>query len=799
MSSKSIPDFKKLFESSPGLFLILSPKFEIMAVTDAYLEATLTVREEIIGRGIFEVFPDNPDNPEATGVANLKASLERALSTKIPDAMAVQKYDIQLPEEEGGGFKEKFWSPLNTPVLNSKGEVEFIIHKVEDITEFIQLKQKDEELETKNLEMESEIFQRAQQLQITNQKLRESEKIKSEFFANVSHELRTPLSLIIAPLETLISGKKGPITPEQGSLMKVIHNNAIRLLQMVNGLLDFAKFEAGKMTAQREPVNITREILFILNDFTSMIRGKKLDLINDIRLDERLVLMDRYKFERILFNLLSNATKFTFSGGTITVKAWYEDNSLVFSVEDTGIGIPESEIKNLFQKFKQAEGSSTRRFSGTGLGLAMIKEFSEILGGSVQVSSTPGKGSIFTVTLPVTFTTEKEDTRYDSSKISLVPLYQPDENHDNIPNDESRDQRILVCEDNEELRSYITELISGIAEIKVAENGAQGIDIIKEWIPDLIISDVMMPEMDGIELCKRIKSNPETSDITVVLLTAMTHRAAMLRGWEANADEYLFKPFHPDELVTRVKTLLSSSYERKLAKQELENRALQLQMLNSDLESFTYSVSHDLRTPLRAIDGFSRVLAEEHSSELTGEAKEYLTRICDAASDMNNLINDLLEFSRLGRVPITKKEIDMHSLAAEAFNAIMEQNPGRSIELVLEKIPFANADLPTMRQVWSNLISNAVKYTSQKENAFIHIGSEERDNEIVYFIKDNGAGFDMRYSDKLFGVFQRLHRDDEFSGTGVGLAIVKKIISRHGGRIFAFGKLNEGAQFYFSI
>lgn len=170
-----------------------------------------------------------------------------------------------------------------------------------------------------------------------------------------------------------------------------------------------------------------------------------------------------------------------------------------------------------------------------------------------------------------------------------------------------------------------------------------------------------------------------------MLLTAMTHRAAMLRGWEANADEYLFKPFHPDELVTRVKTLLSSSYERKLAKQELENRALQLQMLNSDLESFTYSVSHDLRTPLRAIDGFSRVLAEEHSSELTGEAKEYLTRICDAASDMNNLINDLLEFSRLGRVPITKKEIDMHSLAAEAFNAIMEQNPGRSIELVLEK------------------------------------------------------------------------------------------------------------------
>jgi signal transduction histidine kinase len=652
MGIDSGPDFKKLFEFSPGLFLVLSKEFKIIAVSEAYLNATLTVRDNIIGKGIFDVFPDNPDDPEATGVANLKASLERVLNNKIPDAMAVQKYDIQLPEEEGGGFKEKYWSPLNTPVLNANGEVEYIIHRVEDITDFIQLKQRDEELETKNFEMESEIFRRAQQLQETNEKLREAEKIKSEFFANVSHELRTPLSLIIAPLETILSGKKGIISNELGSLLKVIHNNAVRLLQMVNGLLDFAKFEAGKMNAQLEPVNVSREINTILNDFSSMIRGKKLTLVQEIEQISNPVLMDRYKFERILFNLLSNAIKFTSSGGTITVRAKYSTSSMELSIEDTGIGIPESEIRNLFKKFRQVEGSSTRRFSGTGLGLAMVKEFTEILGGTVSLSSIPDKGSIFTVTLPVQFTEDKEDVHYYSNKVSMIPVYQMDAPSiagytGNMP---QHKQKILICEDNEELIEYISKLLSDIAEIRTSNNGVSGLQIANEWKPDLILSDVMMPEMDGIELCKNIKSNPDTSQITVVLLTAMTHRAAMLRGWEANADEYLFKPFHPDELVTRMKTLLSSVSERKKSREMLEKNAIKLKALNEALQSFSYKISHNLRTPVKEIDGFSRVLLENYSSNLEKDARGYLQYINNAAGEMNKLIDELLTFSGMGKI-----------------------------------------------------------------------------------------------------------------------------------------------------
>lgn len=652
MGTNTGPDFKKLFEFSPGLFLVLSSEFKIIAVSEAYLNATLTVRENIIGKGIFEVFPDNPNDPEATGVANLKASLDRVLNNKIPDAMAVQKYDIQLPEEEGGGFKEKYWSPLNTPVLNANVEVEYIIHRVEDITDFIQLKQRDEELETKNLEMESEIFRRAQQLQETNEKLREAEKIKSEFFANVSHELRTPLSLIIAPLETILSGKKGIISNELGSLLKIIHNNAVRLLQMVNGLLDFAKFETGKMKAELEPVNVSREINTILNDFSSMIRGKKLTLVQEIEQISNPVLMDRYKFERILFNLLSNAIKFTPSGGTITVTAKYSTSSMELSIEDTGIGIPESEIRNLFKKFRQVEGSSTRRFSGTGLGLAMVKEFTEILGGTVSLSSIPDKGSIFTVTLPVQFTDDKEDVHYYSNKVRMIPVYQMDApsiaGYPGIMPQHM--QKILICEDNEELIEYISKLLSDIAEIRTSNNGVSGLQIANEWKPDLILSDVMMPEMDGIELCKNIKSNPDTSQITVVLLTAMTHRAAMLRGWEANADEYLFKPFHPDELVTRMKTLLSSVSERKKSREMLEKNAIKLKALNEALQSFSYKISHNLRTPVKEIDGFSRVLLENYSSNLEKDARGYLQYINNAAGEMNKLIDELLTFSGMGKI-----------------------------------------------------------------------------------------------------------------------------------------------------
>lgn len=800
------PDFRTLFEALPGLYLVLDPTLKIVAVSDAYLKATKTNRDQILGRGIFDVFTDDPNNPNATGVNNLRASLNRVLKSKEPDTMAVQKYDIQLPESEGGGFAERFWSPYNSPIFDAAGQnVAYIIHKVEDVTDLVKLKREGseqikvtEQLRSINEQMEVEIYRRAQQLQETNERLRESEKQRSEFFANVSHELRTPLSLIIAPLESLLSSRYGELKTTQHQPLQTIHNNAIRLLQMVNGLLDFAKFEAGKMQVERESTEISGLVQSVLADFESIVRGKKLDLISDIDIRNNFVLIDRYLFERILFNLLSNAAKFTPEGGRISVSVKYSSGHLQVSVADTGVGIAENDIKNLFQKYRQVQGSSIRRFGGTGLGLAMVKEFAELLDGSVSVQSTVGKGTIFTVNIAAPVTDQFPAALY--ARFQRPPLV-PQHHHEaaKIANEGRESQmKVLICEDNEELSTYITSLLDDICIIKLANNGNTGFEIVKNWKPDLVLSDVMMPGIDGLELCNIIKSDPLLSHTIVVLLTALTHREAMIKGWEVKADEYLFKPFHPDELTTRIKSLLGAIKDRKEASQKLEQKNKELQFANSEMETFTYSVSHDLRAPLRAVDGYAQMIIEDYNHLLDAEGRRLLQEVKNNAQKMGVLIDDLLAFSRLGRKEVVKTPVDMTELAKDTLLDI-EKTTRHHATVNIGYLHTVMADQSLMKQVIQNLLSNAIKYSAKNPRPVIDISSVQDGNNIIYTFRDNGAGFDMKYVKKLFGVFQRLHLSKEFEGTGVGLAIVHRIIEKHGGKIWAEGEVGKGARFYFSL
>lgn len=791
--TENLIDFKKLFESVPGLFLVLSPDFEIIAVSDAYLKATLTKRDEIIGRGIFDVFPDNPNDPHATGVANLKASLIRALKNKTVDPMAPQKYDVQRPESEGGGFQEKYWSPANYPVLNENNEVLYIVHRAEDITEFMQLKKRGAELETRTEEIEREIFIRAQQLQDANKKLLESEKIKSEFFANVSHELRTPLSLIIAPLETLLSGSG--LTTTQTQSLQLIHNNAIRLLQLVNGLLDFAKFEAGKMKVEAEPINMFNLVHSVLNDFESMIRTKHVTLLHHIEPAQKQMLMDRYLFERILFNLLSNAVKFTPNGGKISVTTHTENNYFTLVVEDTGVGIAEKDIETLFQKFRQVEGASTRRYEGTGLGLAMVREFAELLNGTVSVKSEVGRGSAFTVNLPVIYSEEKEVGQKKTH--SLLPRFNIPSGF-NIAEHNADGLKVLVCEDNDELRNYIVSLLNEICELKAAVNGNEGWELVQSWSPDLVLTDVMMPQKDGIELCKLIKSNAETSHVMVVLLTALTHREAMMKGWEAKADEYLFKPFHPEELTTRIKSLLSAIVERKKSSFEIRRYTKELEVANKEISSFSYAISHELRAPLRAIMGYGGMLLEDYKGKLDNEGQSFLNNVIDSAGGMARQIDDLLKFLRVGKESLRVAPVEMTDIVNTTISEIKQHTP-ISAEIVVHPLPTEVADHGLIKHVFWNLISNALKYSSKQPHPKIEIGVTSNGNENVYFVRDNGVGFDVKYKHKLFGIFQRLHSDKEFEGTGIGLAIVERVIAKHGGSVWAEAEIDKGATFYFSL
>lgn len=240
-------------------------------------------------------------------------------------------------------------------------------------------------------------------------------------------------------------------------------------------------------------------------------------------------------------------------------------------------------------------------------------------------------------------------------------------------------------------------------------------------------------------------------------------------------------------------TLANIELARQIAEKE------KLEGTNTELEAFSYSVSHDLRAPLRAVNGYARIFKENYESQFDMEATRLMNNIIDSSKKMGQLIDDLLTFSRIGRKEIVMTTISMYEMVTSLCAELKKEQDDRKIEFKVKQLSFAQADNVAIRQVWLNLISNALKYSNQREKTIIEINSEIKEDEIIYSIKDNGAGFDMRYANKLFGVFQRLHSDDEFEGTGVGLAIVKRIIAKHGGRVWAEGKVNEGATFFFTI
>jgi len=232
---------------------------------------------------------------------------------------------------------------------------------------------------------------------------------------------------------------------------------------------------------------------------------------------------------------------------------------------------------------------------------------------------------------------------------------------------------------------------------------------------------------------------------------------------------------------------------------ELERHIIQLGEANKELEAFSYSVSHDLRAPLRAIDGFSNILLKKHADKLDDEGKRVLDIIRINTQKMGELIENLLTLSRLGRKEMALSDIDMCGLAKDVYEELRATVPGRALQFNMKTLPAAIGDIKLIRQVFVNLLSNAIKFTRLREIAVIEVEGWNEKNENIYYVKDNGVGFDMQYSDQLFGVFQRLHSEKDFEGTGIGLAIIQRIIHRHGGRVWAEGKIDEGAIFYFTL
>lgn len=428
--------------------------------------------------------------------------------------------------------------------------------------------------------------------------LKAVDEMKSRFFSNITHEFRTPLSLIISPLEQVLQDKE--LTPELSKKLSIVDRNAQHLLRLINQLLDMSKLESGnmKLTLFRGELNSFMED--IVQSFSQTAETRHIKLTVDTTNAEGTYLFDTEKWEKILFNLVSNALKFTPEKGEVKVKLFAlekdNENSLMhLQVSDTGIGIPEAKILFIFHRFYQADETGTRKYEGTGIGLSLVKELIELMKGSIEAESKPGEGTVFRVSVPVKKATGNIDTELkqplivheqETDPVIIKALKTSIPCNDNLP-------LILVVEDNEELCEFISQSLGKTYRILTAANGAEGLKIAVKENPDVIVSDVMMPKMDGYALCKKIKSNVQTDHIAVILLTAKASHHSVMEGLIAGADGYLTKPFHTDELLLRIHNLLLWQEKIRLL--------FQAQLSNPESELKPKEMQHEFITNLYKI------------------------------------------------------------------------------------------------------------------------------------------------------------------------------------------------------
>ncbi len=356
---------------------------------------------------------------------------------------------------------------------------------------------------------------------------------------------------------------------------------------------------------------------------------------------------------------------------------------------------------------------------------------------------------------------------------------------------------ILIVDDQPpNLIALEAALASPDFDVVLAHSGADALKSVLEQDFAVIVLDIQMPEMDGFETATLIRARERSHSTPIIFMTAYDPDGADVReGYRLGGIDYLYKPIDQHVLYSKV-SFFVELFRKTLA---LDQRTKQLEEAVMELDAFSYSVSHDLRAPLRQVSGFCGILIEDHFAQLPPEIQGYVERINEGTQRMGRLIDDLLAFARTGRQRLRKQRVLPAEVARAALAELAPEQEGRTVELVIADLPACEADPALLRQVYVNLLSNALKFTVRRAVGHIEAGFRQIDREVVYFVKDDGAGFDLRYADRLFGVFQRLHRVEDYAGTGVGLAIVQRIIHRHGGRIWAESAPNQGATFSFTL
>ncbi len=354
--------------------------------------------------------------------------------------------------------------------------------------------------------------------------------------------------------------------------------------------------------------------------------------------------------------------------------------------------------------------------------------------------------------------------------------------------------KILIVDDNADNVELAMQILEDSYEVFAGESGADCLRLAISLKPDVILLDVQMPDMDGYETLLNLHKTAEGQAIPVIFLSArFRDNDRVVKGLELGALDYITKPVDDDLLMAKVKVAVRIKH----AEDAVREKADALEAANKEMEAFTYSVSHDLRAPLRSLDGFSKILLEDYADVLDQEGQEHLQRIRTGSQKMGSLIDDLLNFSRTSKADLHNTALNLTTIIQQVEQELIVNYPNASIHIQDDMNALGDARL--LHMAWMNLIGNALKYSSKEDKPHINIRMENENEHTIYIIEDNGVGFDMRYVEQLFHPFQRLHRNDEFPGNGIGLATVSRIIQRHGGSIWAESEVGKGSTFSFTL
>ena len=724
-------------------------------------------------------------------------------------------------------------------------------------------------------------FRQKRELESARDELAELDRAKSRFSANIHHELRTPLTLILAPLDSLRSGELGSFPEAVERMLATMHANGRRLHKMINNLLDLSKVESKQFTIHRRAIRLAPMVDELVTGAQALANRKGVEISAQGFSELPEVNADAEAIEKVLVNLVGNSLKFTERGDRIELFAELQGDSVALSVSDTGIGIPANKLSSIFDRFAQVDASMTRRYEGTGIGLSLAKEMVELHGGRIWAESEgEGAGTTMRLLLPIGERDDDfdEEVLCDDSGGSLglgrsIESMEADLNLERTAGTEdpliemersverwegSRETasvdadtqqapasapEVLIVEDNPDMRALLAMIVGREFRIRVTSNGREALVALGESAPDLVLSDVMMPEMSGIELCKAIKENVETQAIPVVLVTSKAEREMKIEGLERGADDYVTKPFHPRELLARVRALVRvRGLQKVLAdRNETLERALrdlkqaEVQLVQSErfaaVGELAAGIAHEVNNSVnfalnaaRAMDAtvkelrdlasrvtsldagdteqLAREVEERRAEQQSGRADDLATTLIELSEIVSeglkrthSIVRNLREFAAVSQSHEQVAGCDLGKGLRSTIQllkyGLKERNA--SVELEIEEgVPTLCGDLGALNQVFLNLIKNAAE-AFPPEGGSIRVSLCCEDDALVATVADDGPGIPEDAIPLLFEPFYTTKAAGE--GTGLGLAISRKIVVAHGGEIEVNSEVGRGTRF----